>query len=329
MSARRFDPLVMFDIPKHGGGQAIAINGVDLFVDTVNGSDQRSGISWDAPLQTVGEAMSRLNSPRFYSLPGNRKGSNSRIFCIGDIREHVTAPLGVYGTKIIGAFGGRPRHSTSGGVALDGNSCSWRDTAVAGSAPLIQLREQGWELHNMLMVPPPTYGAVQLHREETATYPDASHFIMTGNRIIASGSAGLGIDDEGAGYNISVEDNVFENLEYAYKAGGVGIAAPGRYRFTDNDFSLNKHDIYANAYGWRILRNRFRTVYDASTHPNTVNLAATADSGNASQKTIVMENWFADAAANVTIAKGYKPATGDIWRNYVTDTAAFIVAVPA
>jgi hypothetical protein len=58
---------------------------------------------------------------------------------------------------------------------------------------------------------------------------------------------------------------------------------------------------------------------------NKVNLVAVAAQGNLNQ---VINNIFSDVAANVTIAKGYKPGANDQWRNYVDGTAAYIVAVP-
>jgi len=57
-----------------------------------------------------------------------------------------------------------------------------------------------------------------------------------------------------------------------------------------------------------------------------MNLVAVAGQGDLNQ---VLENYFSDVAANVTIAKGYKPGATDVWRNFVTDVAAYIVTVPA
>lgn len=288
-----------------------------LYVDTVNGSDTNDGADWVYPLQTMAKAFTKAVS-------------NSVIYVVGDIREEITAPLGLYGVTIIGAAGGRPRHSTSGGVVTNGNGVSWREPATALNAPLLELREQGWEVHNILFVPESGYGAVKLHREETATYPDASHFIMRNCKVIGGGSqVGLGIDDSGASYHIEVSGCEFVNLEYAYHASGVGIAAPSAHLWQDNLFYSNKHDIVGNFATSRFMRNRFATLYNASTHPNTLNLAPTADAGVAAASNVVLDNVFADAAADVTIAKGYKPATGDIWRNFVTNTAAYIVTVPS
>lgn len=326
---RRFDPMVVFDLPQRGGGFLTPVNGVDLFVDTVNGNDARTGQSWDKALATVAQAFTLLGTPRGYVLPGHRKGSNSRIFIIGDVREQITAPLGVYGVKIIGGFGGRPRHVTADGVVTDGNGAGWREAATAGDAPLLTLREQGWEVHNMMMIPQSGYGAIRWRREETATYPDASHSIVSGNRFFQSGAVGLGVDDYGSQSHCSIIDNEFDGLEYAYKSGNVGISAANRHLILRNHFHDNKNDIYTNCYGVRIEDNVFGTVYNASTHPNTINLAATSDAGTAANPNLVRRNQFAEATANVVIAKGYNPGTGDVWRNYVSDAADPVVTVPA
>ena len=305
-----------------------SLRGVDLFVDTVNGQDDRTGLSWDKCLASVEEATARLAAPKFFGAdygPGN-----SRIFVVGDVREQFTAPLGVFGVKIIGATGGRPRHSTEGGVCVEGNGCSWRELATAGDAPLITLRQQGWEIHNILMIPESGYSAVKLHRAESATYPDASHFKATGVKFISGGTrVGYGIEDVGGAYHVGVEDCEFQNLEFAWKQTSVGIDSPTSHLWQRNIFNGCKTDISMNAKSCVFKDNMFQTPYDVTTHPTTLNLIATADRGVATAKNLVLGNYFADAAADVTIAKGYKPATGDIWRNHVTDAADPVVAVPA
>lgn len=327
---RRFDPMVVFDLPQRGGGFLTPVNGVDLFVDTVNGNDARTGQSWDKALATVGQALTLLGTPRGYTLPGHRKGSNSRIFVIGDVREHASAPENVFGVKIIGGFAGRPRHVTEDGAVNDGNGAAWRDTAVAGSAPLLTTREQGWEVHNMMFVPPSGYAGIRWRREETDANRDASHAIVSGCRFVSAGTrVGYGIDDYGSQSHCAIIECEFDGLEYAYQSGNVGISAANRHLILRNHFHDNKNDVYTNCYGVRIEDNVFGTVYNASTHPNTINLAATADAGTAANPNLVLRNQFKEATANVTIAKGFVPGTGDVWRNYVSDAADPIVTVPA
>jgi hypothetical protein len=301
-------------------GQTIYVQG-NGSTGAYGASDKNDGLSAETPLATMTQAMANI------AALNTRYKNDGVIVARGYFAEHVVAPLNAYGWTIVAGSGGLPRHSTSGGVFLTSNGCHW--AAAAGGTPLLDLREHGWAVIGLMMVPQASYGAIRLHREETATYPDASHAIISGNRFFGpSTRAGIAIDDYGAGSHCLFVDNKFEDLEFAYKASGVGISAPNRHNFLSNDFNSCKNDICGNFYGTRIEKNVFRTVYNASTHPNTVNMAYTADAGIAVNSNRVFDNRFADAAADVTIAKGYKPATGDVWRNWVSDTAAYVVAVP-
>ena len=291
--------------------------------DANHGSDSNDGLSADRPLATIGQAFTNI------PLLPLRYRSDGVIYVRGHLKEQVTAPLGAYGWKIVGAAGGRPRHSTADGTFMDSNGCHWSEEATAANKPLLTLREHGWEVYNIMFVPESGYGSIRLRREETATYPDSSHAKIAFNRFISGGTrVGYGVEDYGSTSHSLIAYNEFELLEYGYYAHGVGISAPNRHHFYRNDFNACKHDICGDFYGVKIEENVFRTVYNASTHPNTVNCAYVSDAGVAVNGNHVFKNIFADAAADVTIAKGYKPATGDIWRNYVSDTAAFIVAVP-
>lgn len=305
---------------------AVAPMGVDLFVDTVNGSTNDTGLSWDRALSTVEAALGRLDSPKFFS---SEFVHNSRVFIRGDVREQFDAPDGLYGVKLIGQPNGRPRHSTSGGVVVDKNGCSWRELATAGNRSLIRIEGQGWEIENILFVPESGYAAVRLYRTATDSV-DASHMIVRRCKFISPGTrVGYALEDYGGAYHLLVEDNEFVNLEFAWKQTDVGQASPSAHLWRRNIFDSCKTDIAGNFVASLFEDNRFQTKYDGTTHPTTLNLASTADAGVATRSNMVLNNVFADAAADVTIAKGYKPATGDIWRNKVSNTAADIVTVPA
>lgn len=295
--------------------------GPHLFVDTGFGGDGRSGASWKNALDTIQEAIERL-SDMHAKTPGS--ACHATIHALGDLRGAVTAPLGVYGVKIKGEFFGRPRHTTSGGVYLTGNSCGWREAATAENAPLLKLIEHGWVLDNIIMIPQSGYAAVQLNSNET-TLPDASHAEFHRVRFFSSGQVGYGLECVGGLAQIGVYGCWFTGLEYAYKPTSYGIRTDQDHEWFDNRFAGCKTDIAMNATRCEFRRNRHFTAYNASTHPTTLNLANTGGDGN---------NWvqdveFADALGDVTIAKGYKPGTGDVWRTREADTAADDVVVPA
>lgn len=288
--------------------------------EDMGASDANDGLSADRPIATPAQLQRNI------SALNTQFKSNGVVFVTGDVRGAFVGPLGAYGWKIIGVAGGRPRHTTSSGVVLPGNGAAWREHATAEALPLLELREQGWEVHNLLMMPQSGYSAVKLHTEETASYPDGSHAIFSGVRFISPGDqVGYGIEDYGGAAHIGVHGCEFVNLEYAWKQSNVSIRNPQDHEWHYNRFSGCKTDIAGNFDRSDFYRNRHRTAYHASTHPTTLNLALTGGNGG----NCVREVYFKDNLADVTILKGYKPGTGDDWRTYEPDTAAFDVVVPS
>ncbi len=296
--------------------------GPRLYVDSDSGDDLNDGMSAESPLATFAQVMTNIGDL-------NTKYKNDgTIIARGYFTEHVSAPINAYGWTIMSGAGGLPHHGTDGGTFLESNGCHW--AADAGDAPLLILHEPGWAVFGLMMVPQATYDAIQLNRQETSAMFDASHSIIAHNRFFGpSARAGTAIGDYGGNSHVLVQGNKFESVEFGFESRNVGIAAQNRYEFVGNDFNTCKNDICGNFYGTLVERNRFRTAYNGSTHPNTVNLVYTADAGLAINSNMVIDNWFGDAASDVTIAKGYEPGTGDIWRNWVTDAASSVVTVPA
>lgn len=317
-----------------GGGTAYASDaaGPTLFVDTFSGHDYYTGLTPATPLATMGAAFTQLSD---WNTGKAGSSSNATIFVVGDIREQLTSPLGVYGVRIIGLANGNGRNTTANGLELPGNGVQWRAPASpVASTPLLTVREQGWEFHNLFFYPGASMASVRLRREESATYPDASHAKFVDCRFFGAAAlgtpTGYGIEDYGGAYNVSVDGCQFINLEYGIYASNVAIAAPLMWRVgmrAPLQFQLCKHDILTNASGWAIGTVNFMTVYNASTHPNTLNLASTAQGTYPNR---VNNALFADAIADVTIAKGYvKGNNADVWRYYASATAAYSVALPA
>lgn len=233
-----------------GGGQVAPARGPVFFADGSNGAVRDTGKDWNHALSTLDAVFDKIDA-----LPTSEK-SNGIIYCVGDFRGSLTAPLGAYGWKIIGVQGGRNRHTTSSGVVLNGNGAAWREAATPDGAPLLTLREQGWEIQNLLMMPEEDYAAVKLHCEENAAAPDGSHAIFRNVRFISTGTRlGTGIEDYGGAAHIGVYGCEFTNLEFAWEQTNVSIRSPQDHDWFDNRFRGCKTDIAMNAQRCRFFRN--------------------------------------------------------------------------
>ncbi|MCK9599844.1 MAG: hypothetical protein M0R06_12445 [Sphaerochaeta sp.] len=293
------------------GFGAVAEKGNTVFVHSVLGNDNASGRNWDRAVKTMEEAFSRVED-------------HGIIAAIGTFAEQgVLAPLGVQGVRVVGMAGGRTRHD---------DGVRWKESTVAENTFLVAIREQGWEFHNILFVPESGYAAIRAWRAEDATYPDSSHFIVRRCKFIGPGAIGTftgkGIEDWGGNHHYLVEECEFDELEFAIvaPAGSPGIAAPLRDIIRFNKFEGNKNDICMDMSKGLVQGNIFRNAYNNPAHLNTINLAYVSDVSGAN---LVVDNHLGDATANIVIAKGFVPSTGDQWRNWVTDAADPIVAVPA
>ena len=316
-----------------GTGTAYASDayGPTLFVNSVTGQAGNSGLTPANPLATMEAAFALLET---WQAADAGSSSNATIYVSGDVREQLTAPLGVFGVKIKGLVGGNPRNTTADGVVLPGNGVAWRAPASpTAGVPLLTLREQGWEIHDLLFYTKASIASVRLRCDEVAgSYPDASHAKFKNVRFMSESALGTpigtGIGDYGGAYNVSVENCQFINLEYAIHGENYSIRTPLMWRLSgENIFQLNKNDILTNASGWVIQgQPQFMTVYHGTTHPNTLNLA---DTGTGTYPNRITNAIFAEAIADITVAKGYKPGNAaDVWRYYASATAAFSVTTP-
>jgi len=243
----------------------------------------------------------------------------------GVLREQCVAPLEVYDVTIIGAAN-LPRQATSGGVATGGGA-SWLPPAsgAVATTPLLELRAAGWLISNIEFTPHTSSAAVRLTRSATVDTTDASHAQFEDCQFAANGATTpIGIEDNGGCGFVGITNCRFDSLTTAIKGLNTAAAVPLRWRVRNNLFWRN-----TNAIGMSASQGLFQgnVLNQAANDTNfKINLVAVAGQGDLN---MVLDNIFSDVAANVTIAKGYKPGTTDVWRNYVTDTAAYIVTVPA
>lgn len=270
------------------------------FVDTTaSGSGQ--GDSADAPFTTMERALDAV-------------GDNDVILFKGTVREQLIAPLGVTGVQIIGAVGGNIR---------DDDGAKWTypaSGAVAGQA-LLACREQGWGVHNFLMTPEPTSGAaVELNRQENATYPDSSHFQATGMRFVGIDvTTTYGIRDIGGCSNVLLDNNEFYLLTTGVYCSSTSIAVPLRWRNTNNRYLQNTNDI--------IVPSSY-CLYEGNRHLSTAATEKVEISGGGFN--IVTGCVFPNNAADIDPGNGYDGNATDTWTgNLVANQAAFVYGDPA
>lgn len=277
----------------------------DFYVDTVNGFDNNSGLSWEKPYLTMAAALASVED-------------NSIIRFVGKVREQLVAPLGITGVQIVGAVGGNVR---------DDDGAKWYTPAstVAGKA-LIEIREQGWGFHNFLMAPDATGGAgIKAHRAESATYPDSSHFVVHGVRFVGTGGTPIGIEDVGGNHHYIVEDSEFQSLDFAITCSGTGIAVPLRNTIRRNKFLLNTNDIATSLSYSLIEKNRFFTAGSGATNKVVSTTYNSVQGGD----NLVLLNVFNNTEAEIAPGNGFTGAASDTWINYVTDQAALAIGQPA
>ncbi len=270
------------------------------------------------------------NGPRgsfatFAALSPNLR-SRDVIILGGVLREQAIAPLNVYDVTLVGAANS-PRQSTSGGVPTGGGA-TWMPPATGATAttPLLELRAQGWMISGIEFTPHTASAGIRLTRSATVDTIDASHTQIVGCKFQANGgTTQIGIEDNGGCGFVLIQGCSFEGLGgTAIKGLNTAAAVSREWDINDNRFNGNTNAIAVSltesVVRWNLIR---QTANDTN---QKINVVAVAGQGSLNQ---VIKNILPDATANVTIAKGYKPGTTDVWRNWVTDAADEVVTVPA
>jgi len=259
----------------------------------------------------------------FADLAQNLK-SRDLFYLSGVLKEQAVTPQDVFDVTIMGAAN-RPRQATDGGVPTGGGASWLAPASPVALTPLLKIREQGWTIANIQFAPVASSACVRLSRAEIASDMDGSHATFLECYFLGGGSSGIGIEDVGGCGQVLIDNCRFQLLTgHAIKGISTGIDVPTGWRITRNRFYDNTNAIGMSLKEGLVDHNYIRQT--ANTADDKVNLVKVAAQGSLNQ---VIRNTFPDVAANVTIAKGYKPGTTDAWRNWVTDTAADIVTVPA
>jgi len=295
----------------------------------LKGNNQRVGLTGFGQINNTWYLFPDGNGPRgsftsFATLAPNLK-SRDTIILGGVLREQAVAPLGIYDVEIIGAAN-RPRQATSGGLPTGGGAC-WLPPAsgAVATTPLLELRAAGWNISNVEFSPHTNSACIRLTRSAVVDTIDSSHSTFENCLFGANGIAGgIGIEDNGGASRVLIDQCRFEGLTTGVKGLNTAAAVPLGWIVRNNLFLRNTNAIGMSSSQGLFWRN---IINQAANDANfKMNLVAVAGQGDLNQ---VLENYFSDVAANVTIAKGYKPGATDVWRNFVTDVAAYIVTVPA
>lgn len=240
------------------------------------------------------------------------------IYISGVLREQAVAPLGVYDVKIVGAAD-RPRQATSSGTPTGGGATWLAPTSPVAATPLLELREQGWEIENVFFNGPTDAACVKMHCEETATYPDASHLTLRNCRL---GGGFIGLEDYGGASDVLIEDCSFEDMAgvggAAIKVTNQGIRIPSRWLIQRCRILPCVNGIIG-----AFVDSVFRDNSIAKSTTVTMNLA----SGNTGLRNFIVFNTFNIAAADFDPAGGVTGNATDTWINYLADTLEY--GVPA
>lgn len=269
----------------------------------LNGNGSRAGNGTrDNPFLTMAAALAAASS-------------GDAIYFKGNITENIVAPAGLFNISIIGA-GTRPRHADAHTSSNGYSGATWK--ALVQTEPLIQLRQQGWRLANILFDCPTTDGAIELIRDAAAgdLERDSSHTEIVGNRF-ASGETGILISGTEIIHNVLVAGNIFNDLTHAIKTSIVADYGR-RWEIVNNVFMKNTNHLVAGLYESVIQDNMFGNF-------TTLGLDLRGGAGGLN---VITKNYLTGTYSNV--GGYYRSAATDEWAgNFNTLAGGITVADPA
>ncbi len=304
---------IFVDSVSQWGGVPVGVN--PLFNKIFNTS-QGHGKAWFVdPNQSNGNGQSPKTPFSTMQAAFNVITSGDIIYCLGNIREQLVAPVQVFDITIIGC-GNRPRNADA--VPLGGaySAVTWRAPASGGVAAQATLRilQQGWTIYNILfnMLDANSAG-IEIVRNAAAADDerDGSHASIL-NCTFAG--AGVGIRSGATSYTENVFDTLVQGNKFLSNTTAIKVTGGGAYNWLikDNDFYSNTNDIVGAFTASKIEYNR-------------MSLAPTACivlTGGASN--MVHYNALPGTYANGTL---YAPGTSDNWNGNAASTG-FTAAVP-
>lgn len=255
------DGVSSFGVPVIGGGSGpFKPYATYYFVDadnfTGNASDGNTGQSPEDPFLTMSAAF-------------NAVSSGDVITFIGNVREQLTTPAGVFDVTVLGGSN-QPRNAdaftstTTGDTGRSG--ASWVAPASPTAAtPLLKVLQQGWRFQNFLFgAGPATTPTVTLYRDggSGSSERDASHASFYG--VYFNGPV-IGIQTSGGLTAVTVVNCTFRGAtDTAFSSiTGAGIGTNLIYNICGNRFIDNvKHIVAPMSKGtiWNNMIGNFTTT---------------------------------------------------------------------
>jgi hypothetical protein len=184
--------------------------------------------------------------------------SGDVVYIVGKLREQLTAPAGIFGVKIIGLSSQRhpDAHTSNNGFVAS----AWLAPASpTATTPLVLVRQQGWEFHNILFDGPSDAAAIQLFRDGGSgdDERDASHAIISNCKFVAGQNH---IELKGGLSQVVLKGNLFfgATADSILETVGAGIGTNNYFRIIGNhwhnnashiDVGLNYATITGNTFG--------------------------------------------------------------------------------
>lgn len=301
---RREEVVAVWDAPKKNGGFIRPGRGKDIYVSTYDGSDGRSGRSWERAKATMAGALAIAET-------------HDRIYFVGKITEQITISALtnlnlLFDIQIIGC--GSLHHADqpgSGSTLYDYGASVWQPLASpTATTPNLSVYGRGWGFHNILFDAPTDAAALRLVRNSssgTSEY-DAGHATIFGCDF----RNGLrGVEDSDGIFNALIERCVFETFDATTSAAAIitvtntGVAASRRWRILDNFFQPesstngNERHIVMALNGSLIKGNVFGTVHGTGMYVDL----------NGGVSNVVTDNLL----SGLYDTTDYRSGTGDKW----------------
>lgn len=282
------------DLYRNG---VVFIPGKIWYADAKQGSDNRSGKSWQNAFQTLSKVFEKVKS-------------SDVVFLRGKFREEsLETPAGVFDVTLIGASN-NPRHADdhtettnlSGGAS----GCVIMPPASPTAATyLIRVQQQGWKFVNILFDCPVDAAAVQLFRNAAADDDerDASHAQFIDCRF---SDGFIGIENNGGAGHVIVEGCRFYGMTGSGSAGikctSTSVAVPLRWVIRNNEFTGNTSHILSS-FSSSIIRGNTFGVFSATLSVDIQN------NGAQGSENVIWGNYLAGTYG----ATAYPPGTDNEW----------------